>query len=79
MIDFDDMNTRHEEGMESLDSLEGDEKDILLHYCSLVTQALLKQGSLAKKPVDQLVVNALRSGIALGTRLRIVRGEVMGR
>lgn len=79
MIDFDDMNRFQEEGLRDIDSLEGDESDILKHYCSLATEALLKLGAQRKAPVDQVVINAYKSGIALGLRLKVTAGEVQGR
>ena len=79
MIDLAEMEGRQKEGAELLDALQGDEKDVLQHYCSLVTEALLKEGALRKVPVDRLVANAYRFGIALGTRLKITGGELLGR
>lgn len=79
MIDFEEMNRRQQEGLRDIDSLEGDEKAILKHYCSLATEALLKLGSQRKAPVDQVVINAFRAGIALGLMLTITKGEVQSR
>jgi len=79
MIDFEDMKQRQEAGQKDIDSLEGDERDILKHYCSLGTEALLRLGVQRKAPVDQVVINAFRSGIALGLHLTIAEGEIQGR
>lgn len=76
MIDFNEMKRCQEEGQRDVASLEGHEKDILQHYCSLGTEALLRLGSQRKAPVDQVVINAFRTGLALGTKLSIVNGEV---
>jgi len=79
MIDFEEMKRRQEEGQKDIDSLEGDERDILKHFCSLATEALLRLGAQKKSPVDQVVINSLKIGIALGLKLSIVNGEVKGR
>jgi len=79
MIDFDEMKQRQEVGQQDIDSLIDDEKTVLKHYCSLAAEALLKLGSQKKSPVDQVVVNAFRLGIALGLHLTVAGGEVKGR
>ena len=79
MIDFEEMKQRLEEGLQAIDSLEGDEKDILKHYCSLSTEALLRLGVQRKAPVDEVVINSFKNGIALGLNLAIINGEVRGR
>ena len=79
MIDFEDMKQRQEEGQQDIDSLIDDEKTVLKHYCSLATEALLRLGAQKKAPVDQVVINSFRTGIALGLRLSITNGEVQGR
>jgi hypothetical protein len=79
MIDFGEMKQHQEEGLKKLDTLQGDEFDILRHFCSLATEALLIEGSRLKLPFEKVVINAYRSGIALGLRLEVVAGEVRGR
>ena len=76
MIDFEEMKQRQEAGQQDLDSLVDDEKTVLRHYCSLATEALLRLGAQKKAPVDQVVINSFRTGIALGLRLSITNGEV---
>ena len=79
MIDFEDMKQRQEVGLQDIDSLVDDEKTVLKHYCSLATEALLRLGAQKKAPVDEVVINAYRNGIALGLHLEITAGEVSGR
>ena len=79
MIDFEEMKQRQEAGQQDIDSLIDDEKTVLKHYCSLATEALLRLGAQKKAPVDQVVINSFRTGIALGLRLSITGGEVQGR
>ena len=70
---------RQEEGLNSIGMLEADEKAVLQHYCSLATEALLRLGVKRKAPVEEVVVNAYKNGIALGLRLQVTQGEVQGR
>jgi len=79
MIDFNDMKRRQEEGARLVDSLQEDESRVLQHYCSLATEALMNMGAQRQSPVDQVVINALRTGISLGLRLQVTEGEVQGR
>ena len=79
MIDFEDMKQRQEVGLQDIDSLVDDEKTVLKHYCSLATEALLRLGAQKKAPVDEVVINAYRNGIALGLHLELTAGEVRGR
>jgi len=79
MIAFNEMKNRQMEGSSLVDSLTEDEVTVLRHYCSLLTEALMKKGAEEKKTVDQLVINAVKTGISLGVRLDIKDGEVIGR
>lgn len=79
MIDFDEMKRRQEDGLTLLDSLKEDEGMVLRHYCSLATEALMKMGAQRQSPTDQIVINALKYGIALGLRLKVTAGELQGR
>jgi len=79
MIDFDDMKRRQEEGLRQVDSLQEEESVVLRHYCSLATEALMKMGAQRQSSTDQVVINALKNGIALGLRLDVTKGELWGR
>ena len=79
MIDFNEMKQRQGVGLQDIDSLVDDEKTVLKHYCSLATEALLRLGAQKKAPVDEVVINAYRNGIALGLHLELTAGEVRGR
>ena len=79
MIDFDDMNNRQQEGLKQVDSLQEEEIAVLQHYCSLSTEALMKMGAQRHSPVDQMVINAYKYGIALGLHLQVTKGEIQGR
>ncbi len=73
------MSSLQEAGNTDIDTLQGDEKAVLQHYCSLGTEMLLKMGVRNKAPVDKIVINAYRYGIALGTQLTVVNGEIKER
>jgi len=79
MIDFQDMNSRQQAGLSEINSLQDDERAVLQHYCSLATEALMKTGDQRKAPIDQMVINAYRYGIALGLQLQITQGELLGK
>ena len=79
MIDFEEMKQRQEAGLQEINSLQQDERDILKHYCSLATEALLKVGVKRKAPLEEVVINAYKNGIALGLCLQVTQGEVRGR
>ncbi|OIP27576.1 MAG: hypothetical protein AUK00_01700 [Dehalococcoidia bacterium CG2_30_46_9] len=79
MIDFEEMKCRHQEGVKQVDSLKKDEGTVLMRYCSLVTAALLRTGAQRNAPVNEVVVNACKNGIALGLRLTVAGGEIRGR
>lgn len=79
MIDFQEMTRRQQEGLKQIDTLQEDERKVLQHYCSLATEALLRMGVQRKAPVDQVVINAFKTGIALGLQLQIKNSEVQER
>jgi hypothetical protein len=79
VIDFDDMNQRQQDGLTQVNSLQEDERAVLQHYCSLATEVLMEEGDKRKAPIDQVVINAYRYGIALGLKLQVVNGEIQGR
>lgn len=79
MIDFNEMKRCQEDGQRDIDSLDGDERDILKHYCSLSTEALMRLGIYRKAVFEEVVINAFRTGLALGLRLDIINGEVQRR
>jgi len=79
MIDFQDMVRRQQLGSAQITTLQGDEKAVLQHYCSLATEDVLTEGTKRNATIDQVVINAIRLGIGLGLELKITNGEVQGR
>lgn len=76
MIDLNEMVQRQQYGAELLNQLQEDEKTILQHYCSMSAEALLQVGADRKAPVNEVIINAMKNGIALGLKLNIQNGEV---
>lgn len=76
MIDFNDMKRRQENGLAKLNSLDDDEMQVLRHYCSLTTEVLMTIGQEGHKTTDQIVINAIRTGIGLGLMIKVENGEV---
>ncbi len=79
MLDFDTMMKLQKEGLQQIGTLQGETKGDLQLLCSLNTEALLKMGAQNKAPFDEVVVNAIKTGVALGLRVEIVNGQLCGR
>ena len=79
MIDAKDMATRHLQGIKQIGSLEGQELLALQIYCQMFASKTMDEGLHRGAPVEDLMINALRDGIALGLRLQITEGEILGR
>jgi len=76
MIDLKEMIQRQQNGAMLIENLQADEKAILQHFCSLSAEGLLQLGEQRKAPVNEIVLNAMRNGIALGLQLIVENGEV---
>jgi len=76
MIDLKDMIKRQQNGAMLIENLQTDEKAILQHFCSMSAEGLLQLGEQRKAPVTEIVINAMRNGIALGLQLMIENREV---
>ncbi|MDP2660854.1 MAG: hypothetical protein Q8R28_09005 [Dehalococcoidia bacterium] len=79
MIDAKELVKRHEAANANLASLQEDESAVLQHYCSMITDEFLKAVASGKAPLDQIIINAMRTGITLGLAISIQDGEVLGR
>ncbi len=79
MIDLNEMAALSQRGVQKVEALTGIEKDLLKNFCSVATEALMQMAVQRHAPVDEIVVNAFKNGIALGLELSIVNGEVKGR
>ena len=76
MIDLKDMIQRQQNGAMLIENLQPDEKEILQHYCSLSAQGLLDMGKQRGATINEIIINAMRNGIALGLQLMIENREV---
>ena len=76
MIDLNEMIKRQQNGSMLIQNLNQDEKEILQHFCSLSAEGLLELGKQRNAPLNEIVINALKNGIALGLQLDIRDGEV---
>lgn len=76
MIDLKEMIQRQQNGAMLIENLQPDEKAILQHFCSLSAEGLLDLGKQRQAPVNEIIINAMRNGIALGLQLIVENGEV---
>jgi len=76
LIDLNEMIQRQKNGSALISNLEEDERDILQHFCSLSAEGLLELGKQKNAPLNEIVINAMKNGLALGLQLIIENGEV---
>ena len=76
MIDLNEMVKRQQNGSLLIEQLIPDEKAILQHFCSLSAEGLMELGEKRNAPVNEILVNAMKNGIALGLQLDIRDVEV---
>jgi len=76
MIDLKEMIQRQQNGAALIQNLNQDEREILQHFCSLSSEGLLELGKQRNAPINEILINAMKNGIALGLQLMIENGEV---
>jgi len=76
MIDLNEMIKRQQNGSALIEQLDTDEKEILQHFCSLAAEGLLELGANRKASMNEIIINAMKNGIALGLQLMVENGEV---
>ena len=79
VVDFHVLKNLQQAGLADINSLKGPEEIVLQNYCYLLARDILEIGLQHKKKVNDLVINAVKCGIALGTKLQVKDGEVTGR
>lgn len=79
MIDAQDMATRHQKGLQQIGSLEDQELLALQLYCQAFSKKTIDEGNHRGAPVEVLMINAVKDGIALGLCIQITGGELHGR
>lgn len=76
MIAYQEMVKRQQQGIALIESIQEDEKAVIKHYCSLLAQAILELAKSRNASIDEAMVNAIRTGLALGLQLNIEEGEI---
>jgi hypothetical protein len=79
MIDYQEMERRHQAGLKQLESLSQEEREVLHRYSHLVGNGVLVMANNIKAPVSEAMTNAVRFGIAIGLQIAVVNGEVQAR
>jgi len=79
MLDLQKLLKEQQAGEKLLTSLTEQEKTVLSHFCWLSGNGLLELGTKQKASVNDVVMNALRNGIALGLRVSVVNKEIKER
>lgn len=79
MIDLKEITRRQQIGLQQVDGLEDVERELIKYYCQLTGEQLVNLGTQNKAPFDEVVVNALRVGLALGLQLKVSQGKILGR
>ena len=79
MLDLNQLIAKQNEGNQLLSTLTGDEEMILQNYGYFCMQAVIKEGARRQDSTDNLILNAFRSGICLGTGIQVVNGEIQER
>jgi hypothetical protein len=63
-------------GNNAIESLSQDELAVIQNFCFLGASAILTAGVQEKKPMIEIILNAMRNGIALGLRIKIKEGKI---
>ena len=79
MIDAKEMSACHVMGLQNIRSLEGDELLVLQLYCQAFAEKTIEDGKHRGAPTEDLVINAVKDGIALGLGLQVVNCELQKR
>ena len=79
MLDLAKTIQAQQAGETLLTGITEDEKTILSSYCWLAGRDLLKAGAQRQAPVDEVVMNAFRNGIALGLCLKVTNHQILER
>jgi hypothetical protein len=79
MINFEEASNLQMLGAAEIKKLSESELDMLKYFCLSGAQAWMKIGAQQKSSVEDVVLNAYRMGIALGSQLSITNGEIKRR
>lgn len=76
MLGYQQLVEAQVKGEAQLSKLTGDERTIMQGYADSAADGLLQLGARQKASVNDIVLNAFRNGVALGTQIAIVNGIV---
>jgi hypothetical protein len=76
LIDLKEMIQRQQLGVQLIEQLVPDEKAVLQHYCSMAAEGLIDLAKKRNAPTNELVINAMKNGVALGLLLIFEDGQV---
>ncbi len=79
MLRIEQLLEAQRKGEALISSLTEDEKTILMGYAYLSANSLLKVGAGQRAQVDDVVMNGVRAGIALGCQINISAGAITRR
>ena len=79
MIDLDRMRDLYIAGNKALGGLTDKEKDLLIGFCALAGQDILKNAQANHMTTQVTIINAYQFGIGMGLSLKIENGEMKER
>lgn len=79
MLGLQQLIDAQKQGERLLTNLTDDEKVIIQNYCYAAAGGLMQLGAQEKAHVNEIVMNAFRNGIALGSQVTITNGEIRRR
>jgi hypothetical protein len=79
MLDLNGLVSKQKEGDRLLQTLTHDEEVVLQNYCLAAAQAVTKAGMAAQQTTNNIILNAFRTGLALGLGIDIAASKVRPR
>lgn len=79
MLNVKEMQARRQEGERLLSGLPDAEDTVISNFGLLVARGLIQAGTQRGKGINDIVLNAFMQGTALGLRIDIRAGRVVGR
>jgi hypothetical protein len=79
MLDLRQLMSRRQEGEQFLTHLTKDEELILSNFALLTAKGMIQAGMNSEQSYTNIVLNAFMQGVALGLRIEVQAGKVVGR
>ncbi len=76
MLSIEQMMAEIKSGNSVIESLSQEELTILQNFCFWGANAILTAGAQDKKPMIEIILNAMRNGVALGLRIKVKDGKI---